>query len=76
MSPQMKPHELAGLPIDERLALVEAIWNSIAEQDDLVPMPDWHGEELDRRVARHAEKPLEGAEWEEMRERLLAKLVK
>ena len=69
-----KTYEAANLPLAERLELVEAIWDSIAEDAPSVPMPDWHREELDRRLAAHADDPLSGELWEVVGTRLLARL--
>ena len=43
--------EILRLPVDERLKLVEEIWDSIAATPAEVPVPDWHKAELDRRLA-------------------------
>lgn len=43
--------EILRLPVEDRLRLVEDVWDSIAAQPDAVPMPEWHRKELDRRLA-------------------------
>ena len=70
----IKPGELAQLPLDDRLELVEAIWDSIAADADGVPMPDWHRAELDHRLASHADDPLSGEPWDAVRQRLIERL--
>jgi putative addiction module component (TIGR02574 family) len=47
--------EILDLPTAERLRLVEDIWNSLATSIDQLPVPDWHREELDHRLADPAE---------------------
>jgi putative addiction module component (TIGR02574 family) len=50
----MKPIRLSDvleLPIDERLKLVEAIWDSIAEVPEAVELTEEQRAELDRRLA-------------------------
>lgn len=42
--------EIMRLPLDERLRLLEDVWDEIAAAPDAVPVPDWHREELDRRL--------------------------
>ena len=42
--------EILRLPVNERLQLVEEVWDSIAATPDAVPVPDWHKTELDRRL--------------------------
>ena len=70
----IKTDELAGLPLEERLELVEAIWDSIEADAGDLPVPDWHREELDRRLAVHASEPGAGEAWAVVRERLLRAL--
>ena len=43
--------EILHLPAAERLRLVEDIWDSLTASTTDVPVPDWHREELDRRLA-------------------------
>jgi len=50
MTPKAILNEILQLPLDERLKLVEAIWDSIAATPEAVPVPDWHRAELDRRL--------------------------
>ena len=47
--------EILHLPTDERLRLVEDIWDSLTASTIDVPVPDWHREELDRRLADSTE---------------------
>ncbi len=61
------------LSVDERLALIEAIWDSIAEEADLLPIPQSHKDELDRRLLAHQDNPRAGASWEEVKARLMKK---
>lgn len=60
--------EILKLPVDERLQLVQDIWNSLAATPTDVPVPDWHKEELDRRL--DAPEPGENLTWHEVRDRL------
>ena len=64
--------EAKRLEIDERIELVEAIWDSVANDAgvDEVPVPSWHREELDRRLADLEAKPETGSSWDEVRKRL------
>ncbi len=43
--------EIMHLPIAERLALVERIWDSIAASEEPLIIRDWHREEASRRAA-------------------------
>jgi putative addiction module component (TIGR02574 family) len=64
--------EAKSLSLRERIELVEAIWDSVAEDADLesVPVPEWHREELDRRLARVESDPDAGSPWPAVRNRL------
>lgn len=42
--------DIATLTTDERLELIERLWNSLSSTPDAVPFPDAHREELDRRL--------------------------
>ena len=60
--------EILQLPPSERLRLVEEIWDSLAASPENVPVPDWHKEELDRRLDGPAPGP--GENWEQVRAKL------
>ena len=44
------PTSLLELPLDEKLRLVEDLWDSIAKEHDRLPVPDAHKAELDARL--------------------------
>lgn len=58
------------LSVDERLALVEAIWDSLAEDADALPLTDAQRSELERRLAEYQAHPERTRPWEEVREEL------
>jgi putative addiction module component (TIGR02574 family) len=49
--------EILKLPIEERLRLVELIWESIAATPSAVPLGDAHRAVIDERLAEHARAP-------------------
>lgn len=63
--------DVLELPVDERLALVEAIWDSIADAPDALPLSDGQRAELDRRLAEYERDPEGGSPWPEVKARLL-----
>jgi putative addiction module component (TIGR02574 family) len=65
--------DFSHLSVNERLQLAEDLWDSI--DDEQIPIPDCHREELDRRLAAYQADPESGIQWEELRERLF-KLVR
>ena len=62
--------QLLELPADERLQLVEAIWDSLREVPDAVPISDELREELDRRLSAYYADPSSARPWEEIKEEL------
>ena len=57
MTPKALLDEIMRLPLKERLQLVEEVWDSIAATPEAVPVPDWHREELDRRLDQPLPEP-------------------
>ena len=51
----------------ERIQLVEALWNSIADEDAPATLPDWQRDQLRRREASFSENPASGLTWEEVK---------
>jgi putative addiction module component (TIGR02574 family) len=49
--------EILKLPVEERLRLVELIWESIAANPSVVPVGDAHRAVIDERLAEHAREP-------------------
>jgi putative addiction module component (TIGR02574 family) len=49
MTPDRLKEEVLALPPEDRLQLVEDLWDSLAAEPEAIPVPDWHREELDRR---------------------------
>jgi len=64
--------ELRRLPIDERIQLVEDLWDSIAEDtsENTFPVTPELAEELDRRLAEYEADPGAALSWEEVRDRI------
>ena len=63
--------DIAELPLDERIQLVEDIWDTIAELPETVDIPDWHKAELDKRLDRYHADHREGTPWSELKGKLL-----
>jgi putative addiction module component (TIGR02574 family) len=61
---------LMGLPPEQRLQLVEALWDSLAADASAIPVHEWQKEELDRREAEHLRDPGSAISWEEAKERI------
>jgi putative addiction module component (TIGR02574 family) len=69
----MKEFSLADvlkLSISERLRVMEAIWDSIAEVPEEVELTAAQRQELDRRLEAYARDPAAGSPWSEVRARI------
>jgi len=58
--------EILELPVEERVRLVEAIWDSISVVPDAIPLTEWQREELDRRLAEYEANPNSGRTMQEV----------
>lgn len=59
--------EILRLPPEERIELLGEAWDAIAADPDDVPIPEWHVQELERRLS---DPNPEYVPWEEVRARL------
>ena len=66
---QIKQQALALKP-QQRLRLVQDIWDSIAAFPEAIPLTDAQKEELDRRLQAYATNPNEGISWDELKDKL------
>jgi putative addiction module component (TIGR02574 family) len=64
--------ELRKLPVEERLQLVEQLWDSIAEDspDAAFPITPELADELDRRLEEHEADPGAALPWEVVQQRI------
>ncbi len=59
--------EVANLSVQEKIVLLEELWDSIRTHQDSIPIPDSHKKELDKRLARHQDFPGEILSLDELR---------
>lgn len=59
--------EAKKLSIQERLTLVEEIWDSIAEDNGCFELTEAQKQELDRRLESFQAKSSQGRTWEEIK---------
>ena len=55
--------EIDHLGLSEKLLLVEDIWDSIAKENQNLPMPEWHKRGLDIRYREYREGKAELHDW-------------
>jgi len=64
MTPKNLRDAVLQLPPEERLQLVEELWDSLVATPEAIPVPQWHKDELQRRLDNPAPGP--GLTWEEV----------
>jgi len=64
----LSPEQIAQLTPEQRLTLIEALWDSL-QQDDLPIMPA-QAAELDRRMATYEEDAANAQPWDAVRKRI------
>jgi putative addiction module component (TIGR02574 family) len=60
--------DITAMTIDERIVLVQAIWDSIAAETDPVHLTEPQKRELDRRIAKLDANPQNVRTWEEIKD--------
>jgi len=65
--------ELLELSVYERIQMVEDLWDSIAAEQESIPVTDAQKQELRRRLDEHEADPDSAIPWTEVRERLFEK---
>lgn len=71
MNPELTP--LLKLGRAERLQLVEDLWDSIAQEEVAMPVPDWKRDELRRRKQEFLQNPGSERSWEQVKQRARAR---
>jgi putative addiction module component (TIGR02574 family) len=74
MPPTLESLGINQLCKDDRIALVMAIWESIAAEPGPPLLTDVQRLELDRRAADHAAHPAEVIPWPEVKAEVLARI--
>jgi putative addiction module component (TIGR02574 family) len=73
MAVTMKELGIDQMSIEDRLTLVQEIWDSIAAEAEQIPLTEAQRSELERRLAAHAADPSNVIPWEEVKARALAR---
>ena len=59
------------MSVEEKIDYVQALWNRIAANEAQVPVPEWHREVLEDRLADYKAHPDQGRPWEDVEADLL-----
>ena len=73
MPPTMKDLGIDQLNVDDRLTLVNEIWDSIQTEIERTPLTEAQRRELDRRLADSIARPDAVVPWEEVKAKALAR---
>lgn len=66
--------DLLALSVDEKLDLIEQLWDSLGEREqNALAVPQWHRDILDRRLEDMQRDPAASIPWEQVKSRLLPK---
>jgi putative addiction module component (TIGR02574 family) len=65
--------EIVSLSVDERLRLMEAIWDSIVAEPGQPELTAAQQQELERRLEAHAASPEDVIPWEQVKAQALAR---
>lgn len=67
-------HDALQFNIQERIDMVEALWDSIAENSELLTLSDAQRKLLDERLDNHLQNPQQGDSWEVVKARIVKQL--
>ena len=70
MRPEEIKQEIGKLNLSEKLLLIEDVWDSIAQSNGELPMPEWQKRELDKRYKEYTEGRQNLHEWQSVHEDL------
>ncbi len=62
------------LTVEERLELLEHLWDSLVDAPEGIPLTDAQREELDRRLDDFERDPSIGIPWDDVRKRIQGQL--
>jgi len=75
MATLTKP-DIDALTVDERLKLIDDLWNSIEESAAGAVPPDWHREVLDEILDEEERNPQPTTGWPELKAEMEAKWIR
>ena len=70
------PPGFDALTTDEQLEYVQSLWQRIVSNPAAIPVPNWHLNVIEARLADYRNTSNEGKSWDEIREEVTRKLDK
>jgi putative addiction module component (TIGR02574 family) len=74
MSQALRALGIDRLSVEDRITLVQEIWESIAAEVEQSPLTEAQRKEMDRRLAAHRSNPQAAIPWEQVEAEALARL--
>jgi putative addiction module component (TIGR02574 family) len=71
----LPPPGFETLSADEKVRYVQDLWDLIAAEPSTVPVPAWHRQFIEERLADYRATPDEGDAWEQVRDELNRELT-
>ena len=72
-STQKAVADILALPTKDRAQLLSVIWDSLADAEEAVPVPDWHLRVIDERLDADDADQGDGEDWADVRRRIESK---
>ena len=66
--------EIRKLPMQEKLALLEAVWAEISPEADELEIPQWHKDLLDERRDAYERGEIRVIDWEDAKKEIEASI--
>ncbi len=71
MLPTFDNVDFTQFSVEQRLNLIGRIWDSIDPEQNAIPVPAWHRELLEERMAAEAASPSKLTPWADLKRELL-----
>jgi len=69
-TPPIPPPGFDELPVEEKIDYLQSLWDRIAVRPEDVPVPDWHLQVINERLAAHEADPAAARSRDEVREEI------
>ena len=66
--------EIERMTLEEKLRVMEALWDDLCRREETVPVPQWHKDVLDERQRAIAKGKARFIDWETAKKRIAKKL--
>ena len=72
----LPPPGFDDLPVEDKIDYVQSLWDRIAARPDQIPIPEWHRQVLDERLAAHEANHEAARPWQDVRDEIRSKLTR